>query len=273
MPIIRGLLKQESAASAPVSPAQGQMYWDTTLGKWQIYNGTAWQDVNVGPPPVVTSNLLVHLDAGDNASYPGTGTTWTDLTGNGYHGTLTNGPTYDSANSGSIVTDGTDDYIKINSVAGTGTSTQSQTYEVWINPSDNDGNIMYMSANSDGSGWNMPPMAASSGNFRGKIWNNNFLTSTSSFTQGNWYQVVLVFDNSAGTQELFVNSTSNASQSSISYTSSGVNNYVWLGAANSGSDNTGFLAAKYGIWRIYDKALSSSEVTQNWNANRTRYGL
>jgi hypothetical protein len=63
-------------------------------------------------PQIVTEDLTLYLDAGNTKSYPGSGTTCTDLTGRGNNGTLTNGPTYSSSNGGSIVFDGTDDYIE-----------------------------------------------------------------------------------------------------------------------------------------------------------------
>jgi hypothetical protein len=66
--------------------------------------------MNYGPK-TVTNGLVLCLDAADKNSYSGTGTTWTDLTGNGNNGTLTNGPTFNSANGGSISFDGTNDYI------------------------------------------------------------------------------------------------------------------------------------------------------------------
>ena len=59
----------------------------------------------------VTSGIALLLDAGNTSSYPGTGTTWTDLSGNGYNGTLTNGPTYSSNNSGYIAFDGSNDVV------------------------------------------------------------------------------------------------------------------------------------------------------------------
>jgi hypothetical protein len=62
---------------------------------------------------IVQSGLVLNLDAGVSSSYPGSGTTWTDLSGNGNTGTLTNGPTYNSANGGSLVFDGVDDYVNV----------------------------------------------------------------------------------------------------------------------------------------------------------------
>ena len=69
-------------------------------------------------PEIAESGLVLALDAGNLKSYPGSGTTWTDLSGGGNTGTLTNGPTYSSANGGSLVFDGTNDYISLSSSNG-----------------------------------------------------------------------------------------------------------------------------------------------------------
>lgn len=220
---------------------------------------------------VTTANLFVNLDASNIASYPGTGTTWTDLQGND-NGTLINGPTFNAANGGSIVTDGVNDYILVGRVAGTGTSTQSMTYELWINPADNDGNIMSMSAGNPQTGWNMPPIAASGGRFRGKVWANNYIFSNN-FTQGTWYQVVLTWNYPSRTQSLYVNGVLNAAQGGITYASSNVDNFLFLGQQNPGADNTGMFGGRYGIFRIYNRALTANEIQQNFNANRSRYGI
>jgi hypothetical protein len=63
------------------------------------------------PLPIVRDGLVLELDAGNTNSYPGSGTAWTDLSGNNYNGTLTNGPTFNSANGGGIVFDGTNDSV------------------------------------------------------------------------------------------------------------------------------------------------------------------
>jgi len=63
-------------------------------------------------PKIVTDDLVLCLDAANKRSYPGTGTTWTDLAGSN-DGTLINGPTFDTTNGGSIVFDGSDDSMSI----------------------------------------------------------------------------------------------------------------------------------------------------------------
>ena len=76
----------------------------------------------------VTANLSMFLDAGNASSYPGTGTAWTDLSGNSRNGTLTNGPTYTSADGGAIVFDGTDDFVQC---SGSLTATAA-TFVIWM---------------------------------------------------------------------------------------------------------------------------------------------
>jgi hypothetical protein len=84
---------------------------------------------------VVTTGLQLYLDAGNASSYPGTGTAWTDLSVNGRNGTLTNGPTYSGTNGGSIVFDGTNDYVQC-----TGSLTvTAATFVAWIKRNGNQG--------------------------------------------------------------------------------------------------------------------------------------
>ena len=217
----------------------------------------------------ISSNLLVNLDARNTSSYPGTGTLWTDLQGNN-NGTLVNGPTYNSTEK-SIVTDGIDDYILLSNVAGTGNAAQSFTYELWVKPDDADGNIMSMSQSNPQTGWNMPPIVADAGRFRGKIWQNNYLYSTTPFNQGQWYQVVLVWDFANTTQSLYIDGVLNDSQTGVSYLSSGVNNNIFFGQQNPGADNTGDFSGEYGIIRLYNSALTSSQVLNNFNATNPYY--
>jgi hypothetical protein len=68
-------------------------------------------------PEVVESGLVLALDAANRKSYPGSGTTWTDLSGNGNNGTLVNGVGYNSGNGGSLVFDGSNDYVQFSSVS------------------------------------------------------------------------------------------------------------------------------------------------------------
>ena len=83
--------------------------YDTVFTSSQV--SILYNEYNSVVANVIDDNLFLNVDASNSNSYSGSGTTWTDLTGNGYNGTLMNGPTYDSNNSGSIVTDGSNDYV------------------------------------------------------------------------------------------------------------------------------------------------------------------
>jgi len=80
-------------------------------------------------PKIVTDSILMYLDAGNPKSYSGSGTSFTDLSKNNYGFTLTNGPTFDSADNGSIVLDGTNDYIVSTTSFGLGSA---MTYNFWL---------------------------------------------------------------------------------------------------------------------------------------------
>lgn len=65
-------------------------------------------------PNIVTDGLVLYLDAANTKSYPGSGTTWNDLSGNGNNGTLINGYIFNSIGNGNLVFDGSNDYVNIN---------------------------------------------------------------------------------------------------------------------------------------------------------------
>ena len=83
-------------------------------------------------PSIVRDNLVLYLDAANTKSYPGSGTTWTDISRKGTDGTLTNGATFNSDNMGRIVFDGTNDYVDITSLPVI-SSTSAMTMEAWVN--------------------------------------------------------------------------------------------------------------------------------------------
>jgi hypothetical protein len=86
---------------------------------------------SLGGPHIVTEGLVLHLDAANTKSYPGSGTTWFDKSGNANNGTLTNGPTFSSLNGGSIILDGVNDYGKSTNINPTGN--RPVTVSVWSN--------------------------------------------------------------------------------------------------------------------------------------------
>jgi len=93
-------------------------------------------------PNIVTNRLVMYLDAANTTSYPFpyTGSSWFDLTGNLRNATLFNGPTFSSANSGSIVFDGVNDFGRLPEFNGLQPSAEL-TLEVWFKSSGSNSRI------------------------------------------------------------------------------------------------------------------------------------
>lgn len=245
--------------------------------KWWTTNKKEGRE-HIAKKGIVQTGLVLSLDAGVITSYSGSGTTFTDLTTNAYSCTLTNGAAYSSTAGGIITMDGVDDCIITPQIAGTGTSTYSQSYCVWVRPNNTDGNILSMSSANPQSGWNMPPMTTFTSKFRCRTYNANFLDSINSYTNGKWYYVCLVYSYNAtqanAFQRLYVNGVLQAEQTNIAYSGSGGNNYLFFGQQNPGVDNRGMFAGDFGPIQIYtNKALSQAEIRQNFNALRSRFGI
>ena len=82
---------------------------------------------------IITRGLVLHLDASSPSSYPGSGTSWSDISNNGHVGTLTNGPTFSTDGGGSIVFDGSNDYVTIPHSSNWSFGTGEFTFDIWVN--------------------------------------------------------------------------------------------------------------------------------------------
>jgi hypothetical protein len=220
----------------------------------------------VDRPGVVTTNLSMFLDAGNASSYPGSGTAWTDLSGNSRNGTLTNGPTYTSADGGSIVFDGTNDFVQC---SGSLTVTAA-TFVSWIRRNGNQGQydgILFSR------GTSITGMDFHLSNQLAYTWNN--AVNTYNWQSGlivpdlTWCMVAVSVTSTAATAYLCQSSGITSATNTVSHTS------TTLDDIKIAYDDA---AARYFNGRIatamiYDRALSAGEITQNFNALRSRYGL
>ena len=216
-------------------------------------------------PDVVEDGLVLCLDAGNTKSYGGSGTTWTDLSGNGNTGTLTNGPTYSSSDGGSIVFDGSNDDVSITSYQlSTSNSSAPYTLSAWINRTGTTtgGGIItqYSGEFSDRFGFRER-------NSKLSWWKggSDLAISTNNIPINVWKYVVGV----------------KRSDNSVSI-------YLDSVEVGTGTDNVDFANTTLKIGRfgtiapfsgnisqvsIYNKALTAAEVAQNYNATRSRFGL
>jgi hypothetical protein len=224
-------------------------------------------------PSIVTNGLVLCLDAGNRKSYPGSGTTWTDLSGRGNNGTLTNGPTYSTSNGGSIVFDGVDDKGTFTSPIN---SSSPQTYEVWTNAiasataTDNYAYILHNNnvANTIGSSYltiGIKPTQQYFGCFNGALATMDAGTVAST---SNIVQIVLSWDGS--TQNLYVNGVLKDFEA-LSVTPQNFSTTTSFGDDKSTTYRM-IQGSIYSI-KIYNRALTASEIQQNFNALRGRFGI
>ena len=220
-------------------------------------------------PSIVTDGLVFYVDAANSKSYPGTGTTWSDLVGSN-DGTLTNGPTYSSANAGSIVFDGADDWSSHSSVS----TAWPVTMSCWVKL-DNFVNQPTFMAQSDVSVNNQFfgfGHISDSGNEILRIY--NYRTSyydargTTVISTGQWYHVTAVFESDTS-KKLYLNGVLEATLTTNTAFPTGIDT-MSISSFQRTSPG-GYLDGNIACAMVHNKALSTDEIIQNYNALKNRF--
>gem|GEM_PF-5284272 len=220
---------------------------------------------------IITDNLEIHLDPGNPSSYSGSGSTLTDLAGNTNNGTIVGNP---SVNQNSLDLDGSDDYIFV----GNGfTNPQTFSIEVWVKTTDTGVKIMGFedktAATASGS-YDRHLYVDTSGNAVFGIFDGTTTIVTgSSINDGNWHHLAGTFNGGTKTAILYVDgvyqneiTTAGDAQSYSGFWRIGSYKLTaWPSSAD------GFLDGEIGAARVYNDVLSSAEITNNFNADRTNY--
>jgi len=218
-------------------------------------------------PRIVTDGLILALDAGNTKSYPGSGTTWTDLSGNGNNGTLTNGPTFDSGNGGSIVFDGSNDVVNCGNDSTL--SPSEITLSIWCNPSGfGEGNFgrffqkvdqyVFFFDNTGGSGTNGIRFGAQTGS-------SQVYTVSNVVTLNEWANFAVSL--SGSTASFYKNGSLVGSSGGFSSLPSTSNDLTF----GNNTALTRTFNGKLSQGLIYNRGLTASEIQQNYNALRGRY--
>ena len=220
---------------------------------------------------IVQSGLVLNLDAGVSSSYPGSGTPWTDLSGNGNTGTLTNGPTYSSANGGSISFDGTDDYGNFSSRILTNVVTEISCF-MWIYPK-SDGVVLAILGQSEiNSSYHHSAIeVGSSGELRMSLWHNSLTNRiNSTLSLNTWNNVGFTY---AGTTLTGYLNSSNVGTTTFTWSKP---SDIYFGIMSFDGTNMGTSAYGDGNVsniQVYNRALTAAEIQQNFNATRSRYSI
>ena len=216
--------------------------------------------------PVVTTGLQLYLDAGNASSYPGSGTAWTDLSGNSRDGTLTNGPTYSATNGGSIVFDGSNDYVQC-----TGSLTvTAATFVTWIKRNGSQGTydgILFSR------GTNTTGMNFYTSNQLGYHWNDS--SSTYNWSSGltipdaTWCMIAISVTSTSATAYLCQTGGTTTATNTVNHSSSVLND-IKLAVDDAAAR---YFNGNIAIAQLYNIALSAGEVSQNFAADRGRFGV
>ena len=250
------------------------------IQNYDIYNQQRFKI----PPPIVTSGMVLNLDTGYYNSYSGAGTTWSDLSGNGNNGTLTNGPTYVySGASSSIQFDGADDYVNCGDISTLILSNNQFTFSCWFR----------MTGTSRGDLFNIKNFNVSQDDIGFFIDTNNKLyayfnvlgvitsniesrasISTTTFLRNTIYNIVCMKDASQKIV-MYVNGVlDNNTYSTVTNTANVATTPLWFASNKTGPTTPAVpFAGNIYSTQVYNRALSATEVSQNFNALRGRFGI
>jgi len=230
--------------------------------------------------PIVTSGLIMSFDGGNLVSYPVTGTSIYDLSVSAYSGTLVNGPTYSVSGGGSLLYDGSNDYVTLPSSLSSLSGTSGASLSMWIkldsgsNTSGQSGLIQLSSYNNSNGNLYFYTDASRVGG----IWLDIFRTDRvftgdwqPTFNGTNWHNLTVTCQSGSNGWKMYLNQNLAFQTTGPSVVSVDVSLF---GGFRLGQNSTSRqLKGRIAICNIYNRVLSTNEVVQNFNAYRNRFGL
>ncbi len=232
----------------------------------------AFRSSDIPSENIVTSGLIFRVDAGDTASYGGTGTTWIDVI-NGNNGTINNGAAYNAAQGGYFEFDGVDDQVDFGQPAIL--ETYPFSIDIWFYSS-NDQDSVITKGTSRGSSstrdWDIFGAGGpASLRYLVSTGSTNTVVIGATYPSlNNWHHLSVSWDGTTGTNgaKMYLDGALFAQGTASSTVFSTAHNIF------AGGNRTGFyLDGRISMIKMYDKVLSASEALQNYNASKDRYGL
>ena len=232
-------------------------------------------------PKIVTQGLVLALDAASKNSYPGTGTAWTDLSGNSKSATLKNSPSFSTTDGGQFSLNGTNNYFY---VSGAFTSYTNFTMTAWVKVMTTDNHkgifcIKNAADNADYTDGNFVIHTITGGYF-GMEANNLYAGNTSqnnTVVNGTIAQCTVVCNQSNSLVTYYLNGVANGTQTITSTLTFSDHNALFIGCRQyslTGENNgQNFLTGNIYNILFYNRALSTTEIAQNYNATKSRFNL
>jgi hypothetical protein len=236
-------------------------------------------------PAYVESGIQLYYNPEDPSSYSGSGTTITDLSGNGFTGTIS-GATHSN---NSFLYDGTNDYIYTPNMYNAFNANRNITLEVWYNPTwtgQGEGGTVVSEVSSIAyDNWHYAmmehrraPFGALAYDYAG-FWTGTGVTAVNPLlTTTGWRQIVLSYDGTTGRSYTNAGTAKEVVLTrNVPWIEGGVNSFILALGHGDGSQQSGagtnYFKGNIGIVRVYNRALSSTEITANYNSTKSVYGL
>ena len=221
-------------------------------------------------PKIVTKGLVMNLDTADKNSYPGSGTTWTDLCGNGFNATLGSSVSFQTVHGGVLRTlnSETNTNQKIESVGSINIAAWNKfTYEIWFKNNGSQG------SDCSAFGFDNGSITGYGARYQGsqvQTWINGTLDFGLSFTASTEIQQIVITGDGQ-TFKLYKNSLLATTQTA-DVTNAGPDiTRFHMNSDTRTSSNNGY-NGDYAICRMYNEVLTPTEIKQNYDVNRSRFG-
>ncbi len=236
------------------------------MGVWSL--GAAYDSKMIVPAlNIVTTGLVMHVDAGNTLSYAGTGTVWKDLTGTVANGTLQNSPTYSAANGGHFQFNGSNQFA--NWPNSTALDNQSITMEVWAKLNNLNQNGFWFEKGSVNSQYSLF-MEGANITYRLNGGTTILVNASSHLNTTSWFHLVATY--TSGAARVYANATQIGSSAPTGALNANANG-MSVGAYGGTSGNAYFYNGSIAVVRIYNRALPLTDVQQNYNEQKVRFGL
>jgi hypothetical protein len=225
-------------------------------------------------PAVVVSGLTLYLDSSQSSSYPGSGSTWYDLSGNGNNATLYNNPTYSGGSlvfsgTGTAPSPGTVGSVQYGQVPNGVYFNGNFTINTWIKISAYN-NWQRIIDFGNGAGNNSVLLASTYGTsgYPGFYCTGSQFQSTQQLSYNVWYNVAATMSGTTGT--IYVNGVARGT-ATMSVAQNVTRQYCYIGRSEWAGD--GMFQGSIGAVMIYSRALDATEMLANFNGLRSQYGI
>ena len=241
--------------------------------------------VEVTYDPSVLTGLVYYIDAGKSSSYPGSGSTLNDISGQGLGAsTLVNNPTFTSSGASSYFDfNGTNQYIWTGNLLSkfNPPSNSNLTLEIWTYaPTDNGDLIVENGTNTLDDSWYDSQQEIVSGVVKMRVYevpptSPGVFVTAGTYNRSTWNQTVLTYNGT--TLRTYINAVAGGTATGTrllpwNYGEKGLY-YSLMAPTIANMGNGGYLACSWSVFKVYNRALTASEVTQNFDALKVRYGL